>query len=366
MLTWFKTKMLIRSLGTGTIRKRSDRVEELYLIHRPAVVPLIRVLDGFDTDVINDALRALARIGDRRAVPAIEALSDHEDELVREHASWALRVLHASDTGKTKKEILTELKELRAGLLQAVREREQYARHLLDACPYIALLVDPDAKILALNGPAADSLGYPLKELVGRSVYDRVAPEVLDRRKSALEEVIRTGRSVAFEDKRGETWFENFFEPVTDNRDRVVQVAIFARDITERKQNRKALADSHFLLDQQYRRMPIPFYSWKRTDRGWTLVDFNEASNEITSGRIARYVGRTASELHANRPDILRDIDRCVQTGKTVQTTMRYKFLSSGSERLLDVYYIPVSGTQVLVMTYDLTDLLRIPEAQSA
>jgi signal transduction histidine kinase len=50
------------------------------------------------------------------------------------------------------------------------------------------------------------------------------------------EQVARSGRYVRFEDEREGTWFDQSVYPIFDKEGNVAQLAVFARDITDRKQ----------------------------------------------------------------------------------------------------------------------------------
>jgi PAS domain S-box-containing protein len=144
--------------------------------------------------------------------------------------------------------ILAEQEQIRSAFIaelrsaeQALRESEQKMRALLNATTHAALLRDIDGTIVALNEAAAKRLGKSTNELVGTCLWDRFPPDVAERRQAWVDEAVRSGKSVRFEDERGGRWFDNSVYPVFDAQDKVVQVAIFALDITERRQAEEAL-----------------------------------------------------------------------------------------------------------------------------
>ncbi len=139
--------------------------------------------------------------------------------------------------------ILAEQEQIRSTLVaelqrveKSLRESEETARALLNASTDPALLLDPDSTIVALNEAAAESLGRSASELVGTYVFDLFPPDVAEHRKNRHAQVIRLGKPARYEDEREGRWFDSSVYPVFDAGGKVVQLAIFARDITKRKQ----------------------------------------------------------------------------------------------------------------------------------
>jgi PAS domain S-box-containing protein len=144
--------------------------------------------------------------------------------------------------------ILAEQEQIRNAFIaelrsaeQALRESEQKTRALLNAATHAALLRNLDGTIVALNEAAAKRLGKSTNELVGTCLWDRFPPDVAERRQARVDKAVRSGKSVRFEDERGGRWFDNSVYPVFDAQDKVVQVAVFALDITERRRAEEVL-----------------------------------------------------------------------------------------------------------------------------
>ncbi len=117
----------------------------------------------------------------------------------------------------------------------ALRRSEETARALLNAPTDSALLLDREGRILAANESAARGFGEPPEDLVGACIFERFHPETAVRERAHLEEVLRTARSLRYEERRGGRTFDTNLYPVYDGRGRVFRVAIFSLDITERK-----------------------------------------------------------------------------------------------------------------------------------
>jgi len=93
----YKAKRLISQLAIGSIRENSDTVDKLRAIGPPAVKPLIKAISSKNYRVKLESIRALGHIGDPRALPAIEKMLKHKNEIVREYAQQALKNLKAKN-----------------------------------------------------------------------------------------------------------------------------------------------------------------------------------------------------------------------------------------------------------------------------
>ncbi|MBN1345227.1 MAG: response regulator [Phycisphaerae bacterium] len=163
----------------------------------------------------------------------------------------------ADDSSKTKDELVGEIGELRCRVRDlelaesecrraelALRQSKETIRALLNAPMDSSILLAKDGTILALNDIAAERLGKPADELVGASVYALFPPALAESRRARIEEVVRSGAPVRYEDEREERCFDSHLYPVSDADGKVNAVAIFARDVTERKkadQERRSL-----------------------------------------------------------------------------------------------------------------------------
>ena len=99
MLKWIKTRIklwvLLSALGEGSVRENSDRVDKIRSIGKPAVKPLIRALNTGDLQVKLECIRALGHLHDMRAIPALESLLDHREEIVRQQADIAIQAIRS-------------------------------------------------------------------------------------------------------------------------------------------------------------------------------------------------------------------------------------------------------------------------------
>jgi PAS domain S-box-containing protein len=126
----------------------------------------------------------------------------------------------------------------------ALRESHQTLNVLLNAVPEAILLIDTERNIIAANQTYARRMGKSLAELIGSKIFDLLPSEVVARRRTHADEVIRTGQAGRFEDLRDGRFFDNAIHPILDATGKVAKLAILSLDITDRKQTEEALRSS--------------------------------------------------------------------------------------------------------------------------
>jgi PAS domain S-box-containing protein len=132
---------------------------------------------------------------------------------------------------------------------EALRRSEENMRALLNATTDVAILQDVNGTILAANEVFARAVRGKPEEIIGARAYDITQPDSEKTRKLRVDEVIRSGKPVRFEDERDGLWFDNNIHPILDAQGKVTRLAIFAKDITEYKRAEEALRKS----EERYR-----------------------------------------------------------------------------------------------------------------
>ena len=117
----------------------------------------------------------------------------------------------------------------------ALLESEKFANSLINAPTDSVFLIDAEGIILKLNDTAAKVLGKSKIELLGKNISTLFAFEVAERRKEWYEAILRTGKSLRREDERDGIWFDTISYPILNETGKVSQIAILARNITDRK-----------------------------------------------------------------------------------------------------------------------------------
>jgi PAS domain S-box-containing protein len=132
---------------------------------------------------------------------------------------------------------------------EAVKESERKLQSTIDAVTETVFLLDSNGIILSTNLTTAKRYNTTIKELVGKSLYNFLPNEVAVSRKEHIREVIKSGKPIVFEDKRDSTWVENNIYPVIED-GKVTKVAIYGRDISQRKQIEKELKEAKEIAER--------------------------------------------------------------------------------------------------------------------
>jgi PAS domain S-box-containing protein len=131
---------------------------------------------------------------------------------------------------------------------EALRESEKTLRVLLNLPNDSILLIDTQGNLLTLNEVAAKRLKGTPDGLTGHNIYAMLPGEVAQRRKQFVQQAIRTGEPVYFEDQRAGMILEHKLFPIIDKGGQVTRIAIFGRDVTA---SRKAEGEREVRLSRQ-------------------------------------------------------------------------------------------------------------------
>lgn len=139
----------------------------------------------------------------------------------------------------------------------ALQTSEQTLRVLLNSSHDLALMVDTEGTVLTSNKNLASVFGKTPEELKGTNIYSSLPPEVLALRKSKAEEVIRTKKPVRYIEERRGHYFDSHLFPIMDKGGNVTSFTVFVKDITEQRQNEKALHTVREELEHRVRERTI-------------------------------------------------------------------------------------------------------------
>ncbi|MBN1211769.1 MAG: PAS domain S-box protein [candidate division Zixibacteria bacterium] len=128
------------------------------------------------------------------------------------------------------------------------------------------------------------------------------------------------------------------------------------RDITEQKRAAEALQKSEEKSRAQYKSIPLPTYTWQRVGDDFVLIDYNDRAVEVTDGKIVDFTGKKFTEMYPNWDEGMNDMWQCFNSRKSHKNEIKYKYMTTGKERILDVNYAFVPPDLVMVHTDDITE----------
>ncbi|MBD3308287.1 PAS domain S-box protein, partial [candidate division KSB3 bacterium] len=265
---------------------------------------------------------------------------------------------------------------------KALRESETRFRQLAENIHEVFFLTDLKTRQIIYVNPAYETIWGRTRESLYQnslSFVESIVPEDRERIAEATE-LQRRGEKRFNEEYRIQRpdgtirhlWVRANYIP--DDQGQPYRSVGLVEDITERKQaelelqryrehleqmveiRTLQLRESEVKLRAQFKGIPVPTYLWQRQGEDFVLVDYNDAAEMVTRGKIAEFVGITLKELYADQPQILEQISQCFEKQTYIQTEMNYHFKSTDEHRYLLVKYAFVPPDLVLVHTEDITE----------
>ncbi len=204
-------------------------------------------------------------------------------------------------------------------------------------------------------------LGYASEEMIGRHFYDFFHPEDKESLMSSAMGTIRDGHPFVNLRNRnihkdGHTVIlETTGFPLTDDDGNIIGFRGADRDITAQEDALLALQASRKQWRALYKGIPIPTVTWRHVGGDFELIDYNDAIEQLSGGKIAEHHGRKASEIYPDRawiPDIIR---RCYETHETQREETDYQFITTGEKRAVWATFGFVPPDMVVVHLIDIT-----------
>jgi PAS domain S-box-containing protein len=128
---------------------------------------------------------------------------------------------------------------------ETLRQSNEIAQAILNAATESVFLMDAEGQVIATNETTARRIGKNVADLVGSNMYDFLPPDLAASRRRQAGIVFDELKPVRFEDERWGVWVENSIYPIFDPDGQVRRVAIYGRDITERKQAEEIIQKAH-------------------------------------------------------------------------------------------------------------------------
>lgn len=241
------------------------------------------------------------------------------------------------------------------------------------------------------NRKRQEIVGHTMRELMGRRQFEKHIKPNLD--------LCLTGQECSYEEWFDfPTWGRRFlsikFYPYSEEDGSISGVAMVAKDITSHREDQIALQEARDYLEKQvrertaelvqanrqlkqeieertrvqdalraqYRGIPIPTFTWKRSGNDFMLVDYNKAAEEFTRGLIPRFMGRALNDIYHDRPDIIRDINVAFAQTRSIRREISYRMFTTDEDKFIAFTSAYVPPDMVLVHMEDITESKRAQE----
>ncbi len=135
------------------------------------------------------------------------------------------------------------------------------------------------------------------------------------------------------------------------------------KEAVKLEQTELKLAESEEKLWAQYKSMPVPTYTWKRMEEDFVLVDYNNAAEAITHGKIVNLLGNKVSEMYRDRPDVLEDFRQCFTKKTPVKRESLFRLMTTGESKYFAITYAFIPPEFVFVHTEDIDDRKQAEKA---
>jgi PAS domain S-box-containing protein len=201
-------------------------------------------------------------------------------------------------------------------------------------------------------------MGVTVERLVGSPLLDFFSPEVAERRRSYLNAILDSHQPVHFTDERDGRTFENHVYPVLDTDGRVITLAAFGQDISERMRAEEMLRASEEKYRMLFQNMAEGFalyellYDEQGEPADWRVLEVNAAYTRHTGIARDDVVGRRIGELF---PAALREYLPRFAEVVTSQTPCEFETYASAVERYQRVITFPAGGPRFASTIEDIT-----------
>jgi len=112
--------------------------------------------------------------------------------------------------------------------------------------------------------------------------------------------------------------------------------------------------DERFLL--QFYLFPLPTYIWKIVDDNMILIDINQAAMKFSGPKIKELLGKTASQLYEDMPQVLKWMNQCRTELHGVRKQFYLNLRTTGEKKFLDASWVYFPPRYILFHVSDITD----------
>ncbi len=123
---------------------------------------------------------------------------------------------------------------------------------------------------------------------------------------------------------------------------------------TRVEQRSSQLRTSQEKMVALFKGIPVPSYIWQVHNGDFMLVNYNDAADKMSQGRVSQLLGVGARDVFQDTPDVLDDLHRALHTRAPVEREMP-SGMYADEKRYLTVTYVFVPPDLILVHAEDIT-----------
>lgn len=131
-----------------------------------------------------------------------------------------------------------------------MKENSMIWEAILKVSPENICILDPDGTVSIANANYANFYGLKLEEIIGQNVFDLMPESISILRRDRVNEVIKTNKTVYFEDRWGKKFLRHTYYPIFKDSGNIEKILAFTRDITNEKEYEFNLKISDNILQQ--------------------------------------------------------------------------------------------------------------------
>ena len=250
---------------------------------------------------------------------------------------------------------------------EELQKSEKKYRDLYDFLPIPVYEMDLEANIISANRAIYEKFGGTEEDLKkGFKAWQLLTPEAIDKSIKNIQRLLNGEEQVIGSEYTLKKLDGSEFPAI------VISSLIYVHgkpvglrgaiiDITERKQTEETILQGEKRFKVLYQESPIPTFTWKKKGDDFLLVDFNNAANLLTEGKVRNFMGTSAQEMYRKRPDIINDMYGCFKKQSTINRELVSQDFAPG--KFLSVYYSYIAPDLVITHAQDITEMKQAAEA---
>lgn len=170
---------------------------------------------------------------------------------------------------------------------------------ILNASPESVFLMDENGIVLASNETMASRLGKTTDSIVGCRLWDLFPPDVEKSERELFDSVFQSGKPLMFEGRHGDAIIEHNIFPVIGANGKVDCVAVYAGDVTERKNTENKLREVKNKMESLF--LVAPTGICHLTNR--VITDVNNTILEMTGYSANELIGQSSLILYPTKEE---------------------------------------------------------------